>query len=234
MKLDEFETLVRSRRATRHFKSDPIPEELLSRLLDAARWAPSGYNLQPTHFVVVTDPELKKKLHSPCLNQQQILEAPATVVFTGDRKVYQNNFEKSVALDIDAGATSEEYRAKLKQFVSLAFEQGPAGLGWLAKSVFKPLRHWFTPTPDIPAVQKRYWLTKQVILSAMNFILAARAAGLDTVPMEGFDEARVRRALKIPCSHIVPLVVPVGYASDVNLKKTRLPLKGMLHWNGWS
>ena len=59
--LESFETLVRSRRATRRFKRDPIPDGLLARVLDTARWAPSGYNLQPTHFVVVTDPALKER-----------------------------------------------------------------------------------------------------------------------------------------------------------------------------
>ena len=64
-----------------------MPPALLDELLEAARWAPSGFNLQPTHFVVVTDPAAKAKLCPACMKQRQVLEAGATVVFTGDRRV---------------------------------------------------------------------------------------------------------------------------------------------------
>src|SRR5271170_6535096 len=82
--LDEFESLAKSRRAVRHFKPDPVPTELLERLIDVARWAPSGYNLQPTHFVLVTDPAVKSALVPACLRQRQVAQAPAVVVIAGD------------------------------------------------------------------------------------------------------------------------------------------------------
>src|SRR5690606_30898737 len=81
--LAAFEALARSRRATRHFRPDPVPADLLTRLIDTARWAPSGYNLQPTHFVLVTDPAVRQKLSVACLGQRPVAEAPAVVVLTG-------------------------------------------------------------------------------------------------------------------------------------------------------
>src|SRR4051794_19347057 len=42
-------------RAMRRLKPDPVPDELLERLVDAATWAPSGGNVQAYSFVVVTD-----------------------------------------------------------------------------------------------------------------------------------------------------------------------------------
>ena len=53
-----------------------------------------------------------------------------------------------------------------------------------------------------------------------------RGPGLVTCPMEGFCEHAVRRALGIPSSQAVVLVVTVGYADNSALKKTRLPLDG--------
>lgn len=47
---------IRSRRSVRDYTDQPVPEGLLERVLDAARWAPSGGNSQPWRFVVVTDP----------------------------------------------------------------------------------------------------------------------------------------------------------------------------------
>src|SRR3954451_3054877 len=42
-------------RAMRRLKPDPVPDEVLTKLVEAATWAPSGSNAQGFHFVVVTD-----------------------------------------------------------------------------------------------------------------------------------------------------------------------------------
>ncbi|MCS6883959.1 MAG: nitroreductase family protein [Acidobacteriota bacterium] len=233
MLLDDFEKLVLARRATRHFKPDPIPEELLLRLLDISRWAPSGYNLQPTHITVVNDAALKKALKRACMDQAQVEEAPVTMVFSGDKRVYENNFEKVLACERAIGSIDEGYERLLRRIVPLAFDKGLLGLGLLWKALLPPFARLFVPIPDIPAVNKRYWLAKQTLLRAMIFMLAAQAAGLSTVPMEGFDERRVRRVLKIPSTHLVTLVMPVGYSACGPLKKSRLPLKDSLHFNQW-
>ncbi|KUK37664.1 MAG: Nitroreductase, partial [Thermodesulfobacterium commune] len=54
--------VIKNRRSIRSFKKDPIPEKDLRLILEAATWAPSAGNLQPWHFVVVRDPEIKKLL----------------------------------------------------------------------------------------------------------------------------------------------------------------------------
>ena len=99
--------------------------------------------------------------------------------------------------------------------------------------LWEPSDYWFIPIPSIQAVHKSYWLAKQVSLSAMVFMLAAEVAGLATCPMEGFGERQVRRVLGIPSSHSVVLVVPVGYADNSAMKKTRLPLDGRVHRERW-
>ena len=231
--LDQFESLVRLRRATRHFKSDPIPDDLLTRLLDLARWAPSGYNLQPTHFTAVTDADLKEKLFPACMSQRQVRDAPAIVVLSGDRRVAENHFDEMLRSDLDGQCITDEYAALLRRVVPLAFGQGPAGLGWLWKAALLPPVRLLRPIPSMPAVHKRYWVTKQVMLSAMVLMLGASAAGLVTVPMEGFDEGRVKRILRIPRWHVVPVVIPIGYAKEGALKKTRLPLERVVHRNAW-
>ncbi|MFO0841049.1 MAG: nitroreductase family protein [Gemmataceae bacterium] len=231
--LESFLARVCSRRSTRHFRPDPVPPALLDELLEAARWAPSGFNLQPTHFVVVTDSEVKARLFPACMNQRQVLEAGATVVFTGDRGVYENHFERVLRQDRRAGAINEAYERLLRKGVPLSFDRGPLGLGWLWKAVAAPLVERFIPVPSVQAVHKSFWLAKQVSLSAMVFLLAAEAAGLATCAMEGFGEHQIRQALGIPSSQTVVLVVPVGYADNSALRKTRLPLEGRVHRDRW-
>src|SRR5882672_2966384 len=54
--------LVKTRMSVRKFRTDPIPEDTINKILEVARWAMSGANSQPWEFVVVTDPEIKKQL----------------------------------------------------------------------------------------------------------------------------------------------------------------------------
>lgn len=233
MTLDGFEALARQRRSVRNFKSDPLPEGLLERLLDAARWAPSGYNLQPTHFYVVTEPAKKRTLQVACMDQRQIAEAPATVVFLGDRRVVSNNFQEMLRTEEEAGILHPKYKASLEKYVPLAFDTGPLGFGWLWKATLPSVRRLALPTPELPAIHRRFWLAKQVSLSAMVFMLAAAAAGAGTCPMEGFDENRVKKALGIPAHMLVVMVVPVGYSADAELKRSRFPLQTFLHRDQW-
>lgn len=54
--------VIKTRRSIRKYKNQEVPREIIMDILDCARLAPSGYNNQPWHFVVVTDQELKVKL----------------------------------------------------------------------------------------------------------------------------------------------------------------------------
>lgn len=54
--------LVKKRRSIRKFRSDPIPDEYVDKIIEAARWAPSGGNSQPWEFIVVKKQELRNKI----------------------------------------------------------------------------------------------------------------------------------------------------------------------------
>ncbi|MDP2720086.1 MAG: nitroreductase family protein, partial [Dehalococcoidia bacterium] len=62
MQFDEFLTLVRKRRSIRRFKKDPVPDELITKIIDVARWSMSGANAQPWEFVVVKNKRTIKKI----------------------------------------------------------------------------------------------------------------------------------------------------------------------------
>jgi len=76
---------IRSRRAIRRFKKEPVPPELIEKILEAARWAPSSADSQPWEFIVITDLETKKSISrsfnfGPFLN-----EAPLAIAVAVDR-----------------------------------------------------------------------------------------------------------------------------------------------------
>jgi nitroreductase len=57
-----FYNLILSRRSIRQFKPEPVSREILEKLVNAARLAPSAANIQPLEYIVVDDKELKQKL----------------------------------------------------------------------------------------------------------------------------------------------------------------------------
>ena len=61
-RLDEFYADIDRRRTVREFSDRPVPRDIIETALKAANTAPSGANLQPWHFAVVSGPETKRKI----------------------------------------------------------------------------------------------------------------------------------------------------------------------------
>jgi iodotyrosine deiodinase len=59
---DDFYTDIRRRRTVRDFADRPVPREVIENCLLAAGTAPNGANMQPWHFVVVSDPQIKREI----------------------------------------------------------------------------------------------------------------------------------------------------------------------------
>lgn len=81
--MDVFEAIKR-RKSIRAFKNVDVPEEDVEKLIEAARWAPSAGNIQPWEFIIVRNPETKRKLAEAALNQSFIEEAPVVIVVCAD------------------------------------------------------------------------------------------------------------------------------------------------------
>jgi nitroreductase len=71
---------IKGRRSIRAFKSQNVPDEIVEKLIEAARWAPSAGNIQPWEFIIVRKPEIKRQLAEAALNQTFIEEAPVVIV----------------------------------------------------------------------------------------------------------------------------------------------------------
>jgi nitroreductase len=73
---------IRTRRSIRKYRSDPVPQEDIEYLLEAARLAPSWANSQCWHFVVVTDPQVKEAMAEA--GNPWAAHAPALIVACAD------------------------------------------------------------------------------------------------------------------------------------------------------
>jgi len=75
---------IKGRRSIRAFKSEDVPPEIVEKLIDAARWAPSAGNIQPWEFIIVRKPETKRRLAEAALGQAFIEEAPVVIAVCAD------------------------------------------------------------------------------------------------------------------------------------------------------
>jgi nitroreductase len=118
--------LILSRRSIRQFKPEPVSKEILEKLVNAARLAPSASNLQPLEFIVVDKDELRKKLF-PCLKWARYIapegdpkqghEPVAYIVVLVNLQVRDKGYE------CDVGAAAEN-------MILTAWEEG-IGSCWL-------------------------------------------------------------------------------------------------------
>ncbi|RLG61839.1 nitroreductase [archaeon] len=79
---------ITKRRSIRAYKPDPIPEDKLNRVLEAARLAPSAKNRQPWKFIVVKDPTIRQALVPACKGQQFVGEAPVVIAGVAETTDY--------------------------------------------------------------------------------------------------------------------------------------------------
>jgi nitroreductase len=75
----EFEELIRKRGMVRAFRPDPVPEDLVQKMLRNAVRAPSAGHLQPWEFIVVREEETKRRLARAALGQTFLAEAPVVI-----------------------------------------------------------------------------------------------------------------------------------------------------------
>ena len=83
---------IRSRRSIRYFRPDPISEDALDKLLEAARLAPSAGNVQPWVFYIVRNEQVQAKLSDAALGQTWMLSAPVIVVVCADLARARNSY----------------------------------------------------------------------------------------------------------------------------------------------
>ena len=88
----ELTDAIRMRRSIRKFKPDPVSLELIAELLEAARLAPSGTNIQPWRFIAVTSKEMKAKLAPATLDF--VSTAPLIMVCCADLNAVESRPER--------------------------------------------------------------------------------------------------------------------------------------------
>ncbi len=183
---------ILQRRSLRSFKTDPIPQPVLDRLIELTLAAPSSWNFQPWRLVLVRDPGQKRAIADVAWGQRQLTDAPITFVFTVSIRGWEKTMDKIIGSAVESGVWSEQRAAYLR-------ENAPNFQNALAENG-----------------REREYAVKDAMIAATHLALAAESLGLGTCFMNGWDEAGVKRALGVEndADVAIALVMPVGYAAD--------------------
>src|SRR5208283_5844414 len=84
--------IIKNRRSIRVFKKQDLPQDIIERLLEAARWAPSAGNVQPWAFVVVSSQKMKQSLSMAAFGQKDLEEASVVFVVCADEKLAEQSY----------------------------------------------------------------------------------------------------------------------------------------------
>jgi nitroreductase len=173
-----------ARRSVRAYTDQPVTDETLSRLLTLTGRAPSAFNLQPWRFVVVRDPALKAALSAAAYGQKQITGAPVVIAMYSDMEDTMARLDEIVHPDLPAEKRADTIAMLQASFGSMSVED------------------------------RAVWGNGQANIALGYFLLLARAEGLDTSPMLGFEAPKVKRLLDIPEHATMTALVSLGYGAE--------------------
>jgi nitroreductase len=192
----ELQKVIEMRRSIRRFKDDPLPDGTIEVLLEAARLAPSGTNLQPWRFMAVTSAEMRNKLADCTYNVNFIKQAPLVMVCCADISV------------LDARG------ARVKELIEVGAFAG-TDLEKLTPESYSQ------KTQRDPAAELAY-LNANVAIAVEHMILRAVDLGLGSCWVMLFSQRKVRELLQVPDSLHVMALVPLGYPAQEPPQRPRL------------
>jgi len=208
----EFINLVNSRRSVRVFTEDQVNPNDIKECLELALLAPTSSNLQCWEFYWVQDTQKKEKLKQYCLDQSAASTAQELIVCIARMDTWKKNKEgilKFLKSNKSNPRSASKYYEKI---VPLVYSQGLFGIIGLIKKILVFFIGMFKVIPREPSSYSdmRVWAHKTTALACENLMLALRAYGYDSCPMEGMDSKRIKNLLKLPKKAEVCMVVSVG------------------------
>jgi nitroreductase len=214
---------IYSARAIRRLKSDPVPEELITQLLDAAIRAPSGGNAQNWAFVVVRDPDMRRQLGAIYRKASDIAEA-----------IY-------AARGRPPHLTERQFARLMASGKYLWDHMGEAPVILLCCSRRPALPARESLPPDIAArwgdevAYAERIRGASIYPAVQNIILACRALGLGTVITTNHIrcEDEVKALLGIPDEVWTYALMPIGWPLDRFGPLTRRAIAEVVHADHW-
>ena len=195
----ELSDVIASRRSIRKFKQEDISADTIRLLLDAARLAPSGSNLQPARFIVAQSPAAKEAL-GRCTPYKFIVKA--SVIFV-------------CCADLTAITTRDRRVGELQK--EGAFE-----------GVDMDMNDPSAVSPIMDAEAVRAYLSMNVAIAIEHIVLKAVDLGLGSCWLGRFDRDKVKKFLALDESIYPVVLLPVGHPDQSPKARPRFALDKLL------
>ena len=204
--MDDLLELMKTRRSIRRYQDKDVPDELLAKIMEAGRWAPSGDNWQPWRFIVVRDLETKKAL--------------SRIATEGSGRRFTAEFFTGRLDERFEGLKDEKKKAR-------AYEKLRSGVvsSFLVDAPVIIVVCAYLDVLDVPY---------DVAMATQNMQLMAHALGLGTCVVVApvcdiIDEVETAELLKIPHGYKVALPLAVGYPDESPGPRPRWALEDILY-----
>jgi len=199
-------------RAVRRIRPDPVPDEVLERVLQAATWAPTGGNHQGWRMVAVRDPAIKQALED---------------LYRPHWEGYIPGYEAHMASMPEEARASSARTLAAGTYLSTHLHEAPV----IVVFCFNPERMTITDAElDRPSVVGG----GSIYPAVQNLLLACRNEGLGCVltTLLCIEEEKVKALLGIPDGWFTAAHVPIGYpVGGGHGPISRRPLANMLSWD---
>ena len=208
MQIDELLKLLKKRRSIRRFKPDPIPDESVQKIIEAARWAMSGGNGQPWEFIVVKGPEIRSKI----------------VGLHDELDMLRWTMEKTRIEEIrhPAWANSPAGRSGFKDAPVIIVVCGDPRT-WQATVLTGPFLRG-DGGPEATYIMNLANATQNIHLAA-----AASGLGAQWVSVNSAWEGSLKALLGVPHEFTIPVIVPIGYPAYDPPPPYRRKLTDIIH-----
>jgi nitroreductase len=186
---------IQKRHSIRKFKSDPVPDEHITALIEAARLAPSGSNTQPWRFKIVSDDETKAKLAVAAYHQSFVAQAPVVLVCCADLHGY---FEGITARSQDFGKE-----------------------GALEETMVRVLRERAEQLKTMNVQDLAPGIAFNVAIAVEHIVLRALDFGLGSCWVRMIDEQKIKDIFGWGNSIHVVALLPLGYPDEAPAARKR-------------
>jgi len=178
-------------RAVRRLRTDPIPDDVLERVLQAACWAPTGGNKQPWRVIVVKDPEKKQGLQD---------------IYEPEWAAYRTKFLANLPSGPDKDLAQWRRIADAGDYLSTHIHEAPAVLLFCANPASMALTDANLDRPGIVGGGSVYPAVQNAMLACV-----AEGLGCTLTTLHCVREPEVKTLLGIPDDWWTAAMIPIGY-----------------------
>lgn len=228
--------VMRTMRAMRRLSPEPVPRELLEKLVEAATWAPSGSNAQSYSWVIVTDRAAIRRLEPIWARAYEVYFSTIPVV-AGDTMD-----EDAVARLHRAVTFQRDHFSEIPALLVACYDSGVQRTRMLRSAPVMPwrllsrigLRHTLRTAVRAPRAS-RMAEAGSVYPGVQNLLLTARALGLGATLTTWHlaFEGEVKKVLGIPRHVTTFAAIPVGWPLGRFGPVGRRPASEVIHWDRW-